>query len=313
MDNVGLNDQDDSNNDMDVFHNDQDDSNNDTSISKYEIDWATLTIAHAMVNPMNVDWDVDWYGDKVKLSHPNWDGSATGEPERLKKYFPEAVLGKILVPTTIVDRNSKIIVIYLPNILSPSRLKKKSWRDDGYLVPEGGGEFGAGRITIAPAYFMQRQERLVDPLVTSESYSSGKVQDWLAALRTSEVLWNVITATVAPDLFQAGVSSFSEVIKEFDRTAMVMTNGMELEGGEGVPQDDPELCLEEADGLNFPSIEDPEEDSILDLEGEVDSPAEVAEVWMPSWAATDTVMNDVIMALHQEELELLGEASSSLG
>ncbi|KAG1732280.1 hypothetical protein EDB19DRAFT_1831399 [Suillus lakei] len=73
---------------------------------------------------------------------------------------------------------------------------------------------------------------------------------------------------------------------------MVMTNGMELEGGEGVPQDDPELCLEEADGPNFPSIEDPEEDSILDLEGKVDSPAEVAEVWMPSWAATDTVMDD---------------------
>ena len=71
-----------------------------------------------------------------------------------------------------------------------------------------------------------------------------------------------------------------------------------------MPQDDPELCLEEADGPNFPSIEDPEEDSILDLEGEVDSPAEVAEVWMPSWAATDTVMDDIIMTLHQEELEL---------
>ena len=71
---------------------------------------------------MNVDWDVDRYGDKVKLSHPNRDGSATGEPERLKKYFPEAVLGKISVPTTIVDKNGRIIVIYLPNILSPSRL-----------------------------------------------------------------------------------------------------------------------------------------------------------------------------------------------
>jgi hypothetical protein len=79
-----------------------------------------------------------------------------------------------------------------------------------------------------------------------------------------------------------------------------------------VPQDDPELCLEEADGPNFPSIEDPEEDSILDLEGEVDSPAEVAEVWMPSWAATDTIMDDVIVALRQEELKLhqaLGDRS----
>ncbi|KAG1722999.1 hypothetical protein EDB19DRAFT_1834748, partial [Suillus lakei] len=152
----------------------------DTSISEYEIDQAALTIAHAMVNPMNVDWDVDRYGDKVKLSHPNWDGSATGEPERLKKYFPEAVLGKISVPTTIVDRNSKIIVIYLPNILSPSHLKRKVGKMMAILSQREGGDLGL---------------RLVDPLVTSESYSLGKVQDWLAALKTSEVLWNVITAT----------------------------------------------------------------------------------------------------------------------
>ncbi|KAG1877467.1 hypothetical protein F4604DRAFT_1680133 [Suillus subluteus] len=101
-------------------------------------------------------------------------------------------------------------------------------------------------------------------------------------------------------------------INKFNNAAMVMTNGMELEGGEGVPQDDPELCLEEADGDNFLTIEDTEGDGILDLEGEADSPAEVAEVWMPSWAASDTTMDDVIMALHQEELKLhqaLGDRS----
>ncbi|KAG2335325.1 hypothetical protein BDR05DRAFT_1006942 [Suillus weaverae] len=193
-----------------------------------------------MVNPMNVDWDVNRYGDKAKLSPPNRDGSATAEPERLKKFFPEAVLGKISVPTTVVDRHGKIIVVYLPNILTSSRLEhvnnitaslwdcllkslplssdnKKSWRDDGYMVPEGGGEFGAGRITVAPAYFMQRHERLIDPLVTSQSYTSEKVQQWLAALTTSEVLWNAITTTVAPDLFQAGVTAFSEIIQEVRR------------------------------------------------------------------------------------------------
>lgn len=36
--------------------------------------------------------------------------------------------------------------------------KKRAWRDGGFIVPEGGGEFGAGRVTISPAYFMQRQE-----------------------------------------------------------------------------------------------------------------------------------------------------------
>ncbi|KAG1725090.1 hypothetical protein EDB19DRAFT_1644200, partial [Suillus lakei] len=44
--------------------------------------------------------------------------------------------------------------------------------------------------------------------------SNQKVQNWLTALTTSEVLWNAITAVVAPDLFQAGVSAFSEVIKK---------------------------------------------------------------------------------------------------
>ncbi|KAG1840334.1 hypothetical protein F4604DRAFT_1924203 [Suillus subluteus] len=212
----------------------------DTSISEYEIDRAALTIAHAMVNPINVDWDVDRYADRVNLSQPNRDGSATSEPERLKKYFPEAVLGKISTPATLVDRHGRILMVYLPNILSPSRLdyinnatsslrdslldtlppisdQKKSWRDDGFVLPEGGGEFGAGRITVSPAYFMQRQERLIDPLVTSESYNSKKVQQWLGALTTSELLWNSITAAVAPDLFESGFSAFSKVVKEVRR------------------------------------------------------------------------------------------------
>ncbi|KAG1841756.1 hypothetical protein F4604DRAFT_1690247 [Suillus subluteus] len=36
----------------------------DGSISEYEIDWAALTIAHAMVNPINIDWDVDRQAQK---------------------------------------------------------------------------------------------------------------------------------------------------------------------------------------------------------------------------------------------------------
>ncbi|KAG1797942.1 hypothetical protein EV424DRAFT_1352670 [Suillus variegatus] len=150
---------------------------NDGSISEYEITWAALTIAHAMVNPINIDWDVDRYADKVKLSPPNLDGLPSAETDRLKKFFPEVALGKILVPTTVIDRHGKFLVVYLPNILTPSRLEhvnhitvglrdtllksltnKNTWRDEGYMVPDGGGEFGAGRITVVPAYFMQRQE-----------------------------------------------------------------------------------------------------------------------------------------------------------
>ncbi|KAG1897286.1 uncharacterized protein F5891DRAFT_957412, partial [Suillus fuscotomentosus] len=92
-------------------------------------------------------------------------------------------------------------------------------------------------------------------------------------------------------------------INKFHETALVMTNGMELEGGAGLHQDDPELCLEEADGSNFPGIEELGEDSILDIGDDADSPAEVAELWISSWGTSDPIMNDVVMPLHQEELE----------
>lgn len=35
---------------------------------------------------------------------------------------------------------------------------KSSWRSHDFLVPEGEGTFGAGRVTVAPSYFMQRRE-----------------------------------------------------------------------------------------------------------------------------------------------------------
>ncbi|KAG1828201.1 hypothetical protein EV424DRAFT_1344918 [Suillus variegatus] len=102
-------------------------------------------------------------------------------------------------------------------------------------------------------------------------------------------------------------------INKFHETALVMTNGMELEGGAGLHQDDPELCLEEADGSNFPGIEELGEDSILDIGDDADSPAEVAKLWMPSWGTSDPIMNDVVMPLRQEELELRkGQANDCL-
>ncbi|KAG1866919.1 hypothetical protein F4604DRAFT_1585294 [Suillus subluteus] len=99
-------------------------------------------------------------------------------------------------------------------------------------------------------------------------------------------------------------------IIKFHEAAEVMTNGMDLKGGEGAPLDNPELCLEEADISN---MEDPEEEDILDFDGNIDSPAEVTEIWMPSWAASGHIMDDVVLALRQEELELRkGQANDCL-
>lgn len=114
----------------------------------------------------------------------------------------------------------------LQTIPTPSTTKKP-WRSEGFAVPEEGGEFGAGRVTVSPAYFMQRLEvfgqvqftffwliliqRLQDPIVASASYSCVEVQEWLAALSTTEFFWNAITAAVAPDLFAAGANTISKV------------------------------------------------------------------------------------------------------
>jgi hypothetical protein len=50
--------------------------------------------------------------------------------------------------------------------------------------------------------------------VTSASYSSPEVQQWLAAMAPTEYFWNSITAAVAPDLFDAGLSAISEAVQE---------------------------------------------------------------------------------------------------
>ncbi|KAG2029992.1 hypothetical protein BDR03DRAFT_1017653 [Suillus americanus] len=185
----------------------------------------------------HLHWDAERYGASVKLSPPDHDGLPTGEPERLRKFFHKADLGRISKPATIVDMHGKILTIFLPDILSPchvdhintvtKRLHKvlgrsltassatdNPWRSSGFCAPDCGGQFGAGRITISPGYFMQRQERIQDPLVISASYSSADVQNWVAALSITEFFWNAITAAVAPDLFKAGSTAISDILQE---------------------------------------------------------------------------------------------------
>jgi hypothetical protein len=57
-------------------------------------------------------------------------------------------------------------------------------------------------------------QRLQDPIVASSSYSNVEVQEWLAALSTTEFFWNAITAAVAPDLFAAGAHTISKLNEE---------------------------------------------------------------------------------------------------
>lgn len=61
---------------------------------------------------------------------------------------------------------------------------------------------------------MNLKQRLQDPLVTSASYSSVQVQEWLTAISTTESFWNAITAAAAPGLFQAGAAAISAVLQK---------------------------------------------------------------------------------------------------
>jgi hypothetical protein len=107
--------------------------NSPGAVTEDEITRAALTIAFAMLNPrmfvissLNesidihetgyVAWDVERYADMAK------NGVESKQHEKLRKYFPVSPLGKISEPTTIVDNHGKILVWYLPDIVSPERV-----------------------------------------------------------------------------------------------------------------------------------------------------------------------------------------------
>ncbi|KAG1763081.1 hypothetical protein EDD22DRAFT_846611 [Suillus occidentalis] len=186
------------------------------SISDYEIERAALTIAHAISNPYR-------YADMVKCSPVQTKGSK--QHAKLQKYFGRTKIGKIGEPATIVDCHGKILVWFLPDILSPCHItfSLEQFLVDRMLTENHPGVHMASVyqregeylwqdvVTVSPGYFMQRRERLVDPLVTSVSYSSDSVQNWLVDMSNSEYFWNAITATIAPKLYQAGGDSISKV------------------------------------------------------------------------------------------------------
>ncbi|KAG2111729.1 uncharacterized protein F5147DRAFT_651355 [Suillus discolor] len=163
-------------------------------------------------------------------------------------------------------------------------------------------------------YYLKNTQGPYEELM--KSLNQANVQKWkkeaeLAALDRSELL-DIYQLKIDKEdptasqrtLMEEKRQKLLSCINKFHKTALVMTNGMEFEGEEGLHQDDPELCLGEADGSNFPGIEELGEESILDLGDDADSPAEVAELWMPSWGTSDPIMNDVVIQLRQEELEL---------
>ncbi|KAG1734188.1 hypothetical protein EDD22DRAFT_852533 [Suillus occidentalis] len=80
----------------------------ETEISKIELSWAVVSIAYAVVNSLQADWDVNCFADKAKASlNPlNSDGQ---QREKLAKYFKTPSFGHISELTTPIDMHRKIL------------------------------------------------------------------------------------------------------------------------------------------------------------------------------------------------------------
>ncbi|KAG2109049.1 uncharacterized protein F5147DRAFT_652614 [Suillus discolor] len=141
--------------------------------------------------------------------------------KKLAKYFKASSFGHITEPTTLVDKHGRILAWYLPKILMPDRMEhinesikilrpvldhslpkpteqaKQPWRSQGFVIPSGGGEFGAGQVTMCPGGFMQ-------------------LQYWLSEITATEQFWSAITSIIAPHQYLAGmqcISSLKQAVK----------------------------------------------------------------------------------------------------
>ena len=98
-----------------------------------------LTVAFALSNPCKfhhyftymwfilqsdqTDWDVERLADRVKNTRPQeGDANASVEDKRLAKYFKNPQFGEFDEPATVIDRHGRIILWYLPLIISVYRM-----------------------------------------------------------------------------------------------------------------------------------------------------------------------------------------------
>jgi len=77
-----------------------------------------------------MEWDFDRLADKAsRAPGPSKDPELA--TAKLAKYFKLTDLGRLDEPCTVLDRNGRIMVWYLPNLLYPSRVVFKTF----HLLP----------------------------------------------------------------------------------------------------------------------------------------------------------------------------------
>ncbi|KAI6096658.1 hypothetical protein EDD16DRAFT_1719708 [Pisolithus croceorrhizus] len=188
-----------------------------------ELQLSTLVIAFAILNPLEdvTEWDIDRFAEPKR------------NVEDKTKYFPYPQWGLISDPATILDVHSRVVVWYLPGIMSPARVYEhlnkihlplkdslvKCSKTGGQFkrrfghrhVPEGDGNemFGYGHLMNSPATFQQAHTRLEDKVYKSSSLKKAPVRQWLQDVSYAEEFWNTIAEIVLPDLAQVGKDAIS--------------------------------------------------------------------------------------------------------
>ena len=71
-------------------------------------------------------WDLDRFKDKVKNGKVRTDGSEHDSDANLVKFFEAANIGKLNLPTTVLDRFGRVMVWALPGVLHPKRVVSQS-------------------------------------------------------------------------------------------------------------------------------------------------------------------------------------------
>ncbi|KAI6096116.1 hypothetical protein EDD17DRAFT_1767742 [Pisolithus thermaeus] len=176
-----------------------------------ELQLSALVIAFAILNPYVTEWDIDRFAESKR------------NVEDKTKYFPYPQWGHISDPATILDVHGRVVVWYLPGIMSPARVEHlnkihlplkdslvkcskiggQSKRRFGHRhVPEGDGNemFGYGHLMNSPATFQQAHMRLEDKVYESSSLKKAPVRQWLQDISYAEEFWNTIAEIVLPDL-----------------------------------------------------------------------------------------------------------------
>ncbi|KDQ53081.1 hypothetical protein JAAARDRAFT_137875 [Jaapia argillacea MUCL 33604] len=191
---------------------------------------------------VRVTWDAERCGDWIG-KRPSGLNEKT-EAAIAKEYPPISYPGTMPVqtkPLTVVDVNNKIILWYVPNILSPKRhgimwestkhldsllCKKyligsqgKGWQINHSLFRSPSScDVHPGLLNLSPAWFHQGHQSRTDSLHVSASLQAGSrtpsLNAWLRDFYQSGALMSAILRVIHPKLYDAGRLALTRLMLE---------------------------------------------------------------------------------------------------